>query len=113
MAWLVSDARVLATAEVAHDRAHRRRGLLGRDHLDGALVITPCRWVHTIGMKFDLDVAHLDEDGRVVKLVSMRRHRVGAPVRHAHHVIEAERGAFERWGLRVGDVVEIRDTDED
>lgn len=109
----MSDARVLATAEVASDRSGRRRGLLGRDHVDGALVITPCRWVHTLGMKFDLDVAHLDEDGRVVKVCTMRRHRLGLPVAKSHHVIEAERGAFERWGLRVGDVVEIRDTDGD
>ena len=35
-AWLVSDGRVLASAEVAATRAERRRGLLGRDGLDGA-----------------------------------------------------------------------------
>ena len=43
MAWLVSDARVLASAEVAESRAARRRGLLKRDEFDGAFVIEPCR----------------------------------------------------------------------
>jgi uncharacterized membrane protein (UPF0127 family) len=108
---LVCDAHVLASAEVADDRAARRRGLLGRDHLDGALVLRPCKWVHTVGMRFPLDVAYLDADGVVMKTIQMRRHRVGIPVWRARVVIEAEAGAFGRWGLRVGDVVEVRDDD--
>jgi uncharacterized membrane protein (UPF0127 family) len=106
---LVSETRVLASAEVADDRATRRRGLLKRDRLEGALVITSCRWVHTIGMRFPLDVAYVDRDGTVVKAVRMGRHRVGFPVPKATWVIEAEAGAFARWGLQVGDVVELRD----
>jgi uncharacterized membrane protein (UPF0127 family) len=109
--WLVSDARVLASAEIAGDGPARRRGLLGRDHLEGALVLRPCRWIHTLGMRFPLDIAYLDRDGNVVKTIQMHRHRVGIPVWRAHVVIEAEAGAFARWGLRVGDLVEIREDD--
>lgn len=110
MAWLVTDdARVLASADVAESRTDRRRGLLGRDHLEGALVLRRCRWIHTIGMRFALDVAYLDERGEVIKTMQMHRHRVGVPVWRARQVIEAEAGAFGRWGLHVGDVVEVRD----
>jgi uncharacterized membrane protein (UPF0127 family) len=112
MAWLVSDARVLASAEVAGSRSARRHGLLKRDGIEGALVIEPCRWIHTIGMRFPIDVAYLDADGVVVKTIQMHRHRVGIPVGRARSVVEAEAGAFARWGLRVGDVVEIRCDDE-
>jgi uncharacterized protein len=112
VAWLVSDARVLASAEVAADRAARRRGLLRRDGLEGAMVLTGCRWVHTVGMRFPLDVAFVDDDGNVVKTVRMERYRVGLPVTKASWVIEAQAGAFERWGLQVGDVVELRDGDD-
>ena len=112
MPWLVTDdARVLASAEVADAHSARRRGLLGRDHLDGALVLRPCRWVHTIGMRFAIDVAFLDDDGNVVKTMQMHQHRIGVPVWRASTVVEAEAGAFARWGLRVGDVVEVRDDD--
>lgn len=112
MPWLVSeDARVLASAEVADSRSARRRGLRDRDHLEGALVLRPCRWIHTIGMKFAIDVAYLDERGTVVKTMQMHRHRVGVPVWRANHVIEAQAGAFARWGLHVGDVIEVRDND--
>jgi uncharacterized protein len=108
VAWLVTEARVLASADVARTRSERRSGLLGRDGIEGAYVIPSCRWVHTIGMRFPLDVAFVDADGVVIKMVRMRRWRVGAPVRRAEWLIEAATGAFERWGLSVGDVVELR-----
>lgn len=107
MPWLLRDEEVIASAEVAHTRAERRAGLLGRDGLEGAFVIRPCRWVHTVRMHFDLDVAYLDADGVVRKTVRMHRHRIGAPVWSARWVIEAEAGAFARWGLRVGDTIEL------
>jgi hypothetical protein len=107
--WLVSDGHVLASAERADDRRARARGLLGRESIDGALVLTKCRSVHTIGMKFDLDVAYLDADGAVLKIVHMRRNRIGMPVWKATMVVEAMAGAFERWGLHVGDQVELRE----
>ena len=111
MAWLVSDGRVLASAELAAGPKERARGLLGRDGLEGALILDRCRWVHTVGMRFAIDVAYVDGEGRVVKTVQMRRGRVGVPVFSARYVIEASAGAFARWGLRVGDIVEIRADD--
>ena len=112
MAWLVSEARVLASAEVARDRRSRRKGLLGRDHYEGALVIEPCRWIHTMGMRFPIDVAYLDADGTVIKTTCVRPHRPTVPVPRSVAVIEAEAGAFERWGLHVGDIVEVRTDDQ-
>ncbi len=109
--WLVSEERVLASAEIAQQRCDRRRGLLGRDHFEGALILQPCRWVHTVGMRFSVDVAYLDDEGRVVKTVHMQRNRVGIPAWQASTVLEAEAGAFARWGLRVGDIIEIRTDD--
>ena len=108
MSWLVSDARVLASVESAESRRARRRGLLGRDGIDGALVIDQCRWVHTIGMRFPIDVAFIDDQGTVLKTAHMPRHRLGLPVARARRVVEAEAGAFARWGLCVGDTVEVR-----
>lgn len=108
MPSLCREGEVLATVEVADTRAARRRGLLGRDGVDGGLVLTPARAVHTLGMRFDLDVAYLGRDGTVLDVRRMRRHRLGAPRLRARSVLEAEAGAFDRWALRPGDVVEIR-----
>jgi uncharacterized membrane protein (UPF0127 family) len=106
---LVSEARVLASAEVAGNGSDRRRGLRGRAGIEGALVIPQCRWVHTFGVRFPIDVAFVDEGGVVVKIVRMPPGRLGSPVKQARWVIEAATGAFERWGLSVGDPVELRD----
>ncbi|CAN5661400.1 DUF192 domain-containing protein [soil metagenome] len=109
----MSGARVLASAEVATDGADRRRGLLGRDDIEGALVIESCRWVHTVGMRFPIDVAYVDSEGVVLKTARMGRHRIGWPVRGGDWVIEAQAGAFARWDLHVGDTIELRDAPAD
>ena len=106
--WLICDGRVLATLEIAADRRGRRRGLLGRNGIDGAMMLAPARSVHTLGMRFAIDVAHLDADGRVLRIVSMKRNRVGSVVWRSRSVIECEQGSFDRWGVRVGDILEVR-----
>lgn len=105
---LVCDGRAVATVEVARTRRARRRGLLGRDGIDGALLLTPARSVHTVSMRFAIDVAHLATDGTVVRTTRMAPNRLGATVWRARSVVEAEAGSFDRWGLRPGSVVEVR-----
>lgn len=107
MGWLVREGRVLAAAELAATRSARRRGLRRRDAMEGALVLRPCRQVHTFGVRFPIDVAHCARDGRVVRVARLRPRRVSRIVLRAAFVIEAEGGAFARWGLAPGDVVEI------
>lgn len=108
MPWLLKDETVLCSLEVARTRAERRRGLLGRDGIDGALMLSPARSVHTLGMRFAIDVAHLAPDGTVLHTCTMGRNRVGRVVMAASSVLEAAAGSFERWGLSAGDVVTIR-----
>jgi len=107
--WLVSNGTVLASAERADSHRDRAKGLLGRDGIEGAMVLTGTRWVHTFGMHFAIDVAHLAGDGTVLHLATHPPHRIGVLVWKARSVVEAEAGAFERWGLKVGDVVELRE----
>ncbi len=108
MAWLLRDGEVLAAVEVASSRRDRLHGALGRDHLEGALLLQPARSVHTVGMRFAIDVAFCDGDLVVVTTRRMVPHRVGLPRWRARSVIEAEAGAFERWRLRPGDQLELR-----
>jgi uncharacterized membrane protein (UPF0127 family) len=106
--WLVLDEKVLATLEVADTRRSRRRGLLGRDGIKGALLLRPARSVHTFGMRFAIDVAHVGPDLEVLKVTTMGPNRLGLPVWRAKGVIECEAGALARWGVRVGDELELR-----
>ncbi len=108
MPWLICGDRVVASLEIARARSDRRRGLLGRDDITGALLIERCRSVHTVGMNFEIDVAYLDAGRRVVHIVTMRPGRIGRPRLGARSVIEARAGAFERWRIRVGDSLDVR-----
>ena len=107
-AWLLRDGEVLAALEVADTRRDRMRGLLGRDGVEGAILLRPARSVHTFRMRFAIDVAFCDRDLVVLATCTMARHRLGRPRLRARSVLEAEAGAFERWTLKPGDKLEIK-----
>ena len=107
--WLVRDGEVLASAEVPTGRWGRGRGLLGRTEFEGAMVLRPCRSVHTMGMRFPVDVAFCDRAGVVVRTATVRPWRVTRVRWRSHFAIEAAAGAFERWQLRPGDQIEIKE----
>ncbi len=113
-AWLLRGDMVLASVEIADSFRARARGLLGRDSLEGALLIHPARSVHTFRMQFDIDVAFCDADMVVLGTVRLRRNRISRPRLRARSVLEAKAGAFEQWGLQSGDqlVVETGAGDE-
>ncbi|MFF1349602.1 DUF192 domain-containing protein [Streptomyces sp. NPDC058322] len=91
----------------------RSRGLLGQDGIDGALMITPCGSVHSFRMRFTIDVAYLDRKFKVVAVHTMKPGRLGMPRLRARHVIEAEAGAMEKWGIRPGARVTIVQSEAD
>lgn len=117
MPWLVHEGRVLASLEIAESRPARRKGLLGRDGIDGALLLRPAKSVHTVKMRFSIDVAHVaavtDADNEealmVLSTTTMNPGRMGKWSPRANGVIEAEAGAFRRWGLMPGIQLEIRE----
>ncbi|WP_189761926.1 DUF192 domain-containing protein [Streptomyces xanthochromogenes] len=88
--------------EIAASYRARTRGLLGRDGIDGAILLTPASSVHTFRMRFAIDVAHLDRRFRVIAVRTMRPGRLGAIRPRARYVLEAEAGAMAAWGLRPG-----------
>lgn len=117
MPWLLREGEVLASLEIAWSRRERMTGLLGRDGIEGAMLLPDTRSVHTVGMRFPIDVAFCapadngtgGHDGLVVvRTVRMARWRLSTPVLRARMVVEAEAGAFARWELRPGDHLEVK-----
>lgn len=109
MAWLVHEGEVLASLEVATTAAERRRGLLGRDELEGALLLKPARMVHTVRMRFPIDVIFCDADLCVLEIVTMVPNRLGVPRWKAGAVIEAPAGAAAGWNLRRGVQLDVKE----
>jgi hypothetical protein len=107
--WLLRDGEVLAALEVAESRQERMQGLLGREGIDGAILLRPARSVHSVGMVFPIDVAFCTKELVVLRTINLRPGRMTRPSLRGGCVIEAESGAFDRWTLRPGDRLEIQE----
>lgn len=101
---------VLATRmEVADSSPKRNKGLLGRSRLapGEGLWIIPCEAVHTIGMKFPIDLVYLDGKNRIKKLCAeVPPWRLSACL-SAHSVLELPPGAIRDTETCPGDTLEF------
>jgi uncharacterized protein len=96
---------IATDVEMADTRAARRKGLLGRDGLEptAALILLPCFSVHTISMRFPIDVIFLDKAGVVLRVVKhMAPGRMAVSFR-AHAVVELAADAPGARDVAVGD----------
>ncbi|MFF7866943.1 DUF192 domain-containing protein [Streptomyces qaidamensis] len=98
---------VVVPLEIATSYRARTKGLLGRDSVDGTILLSPANSVHTFRMRIPIDVAYLDRGLRVIAVRTMRPGRLGMPRLRARHVLEAGAGAMSEWGVRRGVRVEV------
>ena len=95
--------------EIADRGASRRRGLLGRHSLEPGegLWIIPCEAVHTVGMRFALDLIFLDRKHVVRKIRhSVPPWRLSGALR-AQSVLELAAGTLAGADVRVGDTLHL------
>ena|SRR5215472_4758364 len=103
----------LATAlALADTHWTRLRGLLGTsvgDFGNGCgLWIVPCRGVHTLAMRFPIDVVYLDRNQTVVHLEENLRPWRFAPVRmQAASILELPSQTIAQTGTAVGDKIQF------
>ncbi|MGH9123699.1 MAG: DUF192 domain-containing protein [Acidimicrobiales bacterium] len=109
---LAVDGRRVCALETPRTPRDRRRGLIGREGITGAFFLPRCPAVHTVGMRFAIDVAFVDRRMVVVEVVTMAPGRLGWPRWRARSCVEAEAGSFARWGLRRGSRLELRTSEE-
>jgi uncharacterized membrane protein (UPF0127 family) len=97
---------------VADTHWSRLLGLMGKTASDfqqeSGLWIVPCRGVHTLGMRFPIDVLYLDRDRVVVHLEPGLQPWRLAPVRlKAASVLELPENMIRSTGTTIGDQLEI------
>jgi uncharacterized membrane protein (UPF0127 family) len=98
-----TDEAIAERVEVAVTRRDRRKGLLGRSGFaaSSALIMAPCFSIHTMFMRFDIDVVFVDDMGRAVKIVRrMSPWRIAVDP-SAHPVVELPAGSVR--DVTVGD----------
>jgi uncharacterized membrane protein (UPF0127 family) len=107
--WLLRDGDVLCALEVTESLRERARGLRCRNAGEGAVHLPGRRAAHSLGLDTPIDVAFLSDDLVVLKVVHLQPWRYTLSLRGARSVVEADGGALERWGVQVGDQLEIRE----
>ena len=103
------DTLVADRADIADTSAKRRTGLLKHTGLEPGegLWIAPCEAVHTIGMKFPIDVLFLDKKKKVLKVrPAMPRWRMAVSL-FAHSVLELPSGRAAETQTAAGDQLEF------
>ncbi len=103
---------IATSVEIAKSPWRRMLGLLGRKSLEPgqALVIEPCRSVHTAFMRFAIDVVYVDRAWRVVKVVRhLRPYRASVAFAKAYASIELLSGTVAQTGTTAGDVLALED----
>jgi uncharacterized membrane protein (UPF0127 family) len=98
--------------EVADRFFRRLAGLLGRPPLaeGGGLWITPCSSVHSIGMRYPIDVLFLDDGGKAIGAYpGFPPGRISRLFFGAKGVLELPEGTLARTGTERGDIVEFRE----
>ena len=114
----VSLARVRRTAdgavlcercEIPETAFGRARGLLGRDGLEPGhgMLIDRAGSVHTLFMRFPIDVVFLDRDRRVVGIRHELRRWRFAGARRAVAALELPAGTAAAAGIEEGDVLAL------
>lgn len=87
----------------------RLRGWLRRERVadDQALVIHPCKQVHTFGMRFAIDAVFCDRDMSVIRVVTLEPGRLSPLVRRAEVCVELREGRAEACGVEPGVRLEV------
>lgn len=67
------------------------------------LVLRPCKAVHSLGMKFAIDVVYVRWDGVVLHVLTMPPGRLGPFVGRASWVLELPAGKLAETGTARGD----------
>lgn len=82
-------------------------GLLFRDPLPAghALRLSPCRAVHSVGMRHAIDVVFVDKAGVVCAVRAPLRPLRAAVCLRAFAVLELRAGDVDRHGIRPGDQI--------
>ncbi|MHB1315734.1 MAG: DUF192 domain-containing protein [Christensenellales bacterium] len=96
--------------EVADNFFSRLKGLLGKRGLTEGegLLITNCSQVHTVHMRFPLDLLYITKKMRVARIITLNPGKVGPKVKEAAYVLEVAAKSAEENNVSAGDYITIK-----
>lgn len=112
---LVNESQNIVIASrvtIAKTFGARLRGLMDRRRIDfpdgSALIIIPCKQVHTWFMRFPIDLLFVDKDDTIVSALSqVQPYKVSRYVSASYMVVELPPGTINTTGTREKDKINI------
>ena len=101
---------IIATeAKLADNFLARLKGLLGTELLEkgSALIITSCNGIHTVGMKYSIDIIFVDKNNKVIKIVTNMPSMKFTLCRRASYVIETSSDVVDTTSTKIGDIIAV------
>lgn len=98
------------TGNVAARPWARMRGLIGHSPLEPGegLLLLGTKGIHTIGMRFAIDVLFLDEDGRAIHIIqTLEPFQISPLIGNSAMVLELPAGILRETGTELGDWIEV------
>ncbi|MFX4261819.1 DUF192 domain-containing protein [Pelotomaculum propionicicum] len=101
---------IVGNLNVADSFWSRLKGLMRKRDMpeDEGLLIVPCNSVHSMFMRFPIDLLFLDRELKVIKIVEMFRPWKTTPIiRGSYQVVELRAGVVSKKGVSIKDELEI------
>jgi uncharacterized membrane protein (UPF0127 family) len=89
----------------------RFKGLMGREKINPreGILLVPCNSVHTMFMRFNLDLVFLDKNNSVIKIIAgLGPWKIVLPVSGAVKTLELPEGTVERSNTGLGNILKIQ-----
>lgn len=109
---IAGDSVVIPRLVLATGIVERTRGLLGRACMDPGegMLLSPCNAVHTLFMRFTIDVVFLDSDLAIIRVCrGVRPFSMAFGGRRTRHAVEATSGWLPAEILAQGTRVVVQD----
>lgn len=105
---------IIRNLHVADGFWSRLKGLMRKRDLpeDEGLLIVPCNSVHSMFMRFPIDLLFLDRDFKVIKIVEVFKPWKATPIiRGCYQVVELRAGVVKKMGVSIRDELNIIKSD--
>lgn len=108
---LMNGDEIARRVSFANNFMKRLTGLLFKKEIDEeeGLLISPCSQVHTIGMKFSIDLVFLSKCGEVIGIEpSVSPGKISPLFRKCHQVLELKSEMIEKKGIIKGSQITFK-----
>lgn len=117
MLQLINKTKKIVIVEklfIANSFWPRMKGLMGKKDLaeDEGLLLVPCNSVHSMFMRFPIDLLFLDRELKIIRIIERFKPWKATPIfRDCYQVVELRSGIVVKKGVSIKDELEIARSD--